>query len=194
TAIEEAQERYDGEEPQVRSEHTISEVRAGDTPLGGIPGALTNQPPADGEAPQQIDPLTGEPVGPVPIKHSRENITRNYELDRTISYTRRPQGEIARLSVAVVLDNKRTVDAEGNTVEEPWSDEEIATLTTLVRDAVGFMEERGERVSVLNSAFLLDTQVPESAEVEPVPWWQQPWMQSYLRPLVGLLVILALIF
>src|SRR5690606_25525434 len=100
----------------------------------------------------------------------------------------------ARLSVAVVLDNKRTVDAEGNTVEEPWSDEEIATLTTLVRDAVGFMEERGDRVSVLNSAFLLDTQVPESAEVEPVPWWQQPWMQSYLRPLVGLLVILALIF
>lgn len=194
TAIEEAQERYDGDEPRVRSEHTISEVRAGDTPLGGIPGALTNQPPADGEAPEQIDPLTGEPVGPEPIKHSRENITRNYEVDRTISYTRRSQGDIARLSVAVVLDNKRILDAEGNTVEEPWSDAEIATFTTLVRDAVGFQEARGDRVSVLNSPFLLREGEAAPAELDPVPWWQQAWLQAYLRPVVGLLVILALIF
>ena len=194
TAIEQAQERYDGEEPRVRSEHTISEVRTDDSVIGGIPGALTNQPPADGEAPEQIDPLTGESVGPAPIKHSRENITRNYEVDRTISYTRQSQGDISRLSVAVVLDNKRSLDAEGNTVTEPWSDEEIATLTTLVRDAVGFREDRGDRVSVLNSAFLQETQPLEATDMEPVPWWQESWMQGYMRPLVGLLVILALIF
>src|SRR5690554_6703224 len=146
TAIEQAQERYDGEEPQVRSEHTINEVRTDDGVVGGIPGALSNQPPLGAEAPQQIDPLTGNPVGPAPIKHSRENVTRNYEMDRTISYTRRPQGEVSRLSVAVVLDNKRGLDAEGNAVTEPWTEAEIDTLTTLVRDAVGFLEERGDRV------------------------------------------------
>src|SRR5690606_20925752 len=106
TAIEQAEERFNGEEPSVRSEHTITEVRAGDNALGGIPGALANQPPGAAAAPEQIDPLTGEPVGDEQIKHSRENITRNYEVDRTISYTRRPQGNIARLSIAVVLDNK----------------------------------------------------------------------------------------
>ncbi|MDO3382596.1 flagellar basal-body MS-ring/collar protein FliF [Gilvimarinus algae] len=192
TAVEQAQEIYDDEQPAVRSEHTQNERRIGENALGGIPGALTNQPPADGAAPQQIDPATGLPVQETPVQHSREDVTRNYEVDRTISYTRRQQGNIERLSVAVVLDDKMGTNAEGEAVREPWTEQELERLTMLVRDAVGFSAARGDSVNVVNSPFFARTEA--EAEVVELPWWQQEWLIPYIKPLVGFLLILALIF
>lgn len=192
TAVEQAQEIYDDEQPAVRSEHTQNERRVGDNTLGGIPGALTNQPPLDGQAPEQIDPTTGLPAGETPVQHSREDVVRNYEVDRTISYTRKQQGNIARLSVAVVVDDKVSVDEEGNTVREPWPQEEIDRLVVLVRDAIGYSQERGDSVTVINSSFAMrDEMVTENVEI---PWWQQEWLQPYVKPLAGFFLILALIF
>ncbi|MDO6745966.1 flagellar basal-body MS-ring/collar protein FliF [Gilvimarinus sp. 1_MG-2023] len=192
TAVEQAQEVYDDEQPVVRSEHLQNERRTGDETLGGIPGALTNQPPIDGQAPEQIDPATGLPLAEPPVQHSREDVTRNYEVDRTISYTRRQQGNIERLSVAVVLDDKLTVDAEGQNVRTAWEAQEIDRLVTLVQNAVGFSEARGDSVTVINSSFAArnDGQM----EAVEVPWWQQAWLQPYVKPLAGFLLILALIF
>ncbi|WP_370659580.1 flagellar basal-body MS-ring/collar protein FliF [Gilvimarinus gilvus] len=192
TAVEQAQEIYDDEQPAIRSEHTQNERRVGENTLGGIPGALTNQPPADGQAPEQIDPVTGLPTGDTPVQHSREDVTRNYEVDRTISYTRRQQGNISRLSVAVVLDDKLALDAEGGQTRVAWEQADIDRLETLVRDAVGFSVERGDSVTVINSSFAVrDDVIPEAIEV---PWWQQQWLQPYVKPLAGFLLILALIF
>src|SRR5690554_1067429 len=194
TAVEQAEEAFDDSAGALRSEQTQTETRIGDTTIGGIPGALSNQPPLDGQTPQQINPnlAQGQQVAPQEPRHSRENVTRNYEVDRKISYTRRQQGNIERLSVAVVLDNKRLVNAEGETVSEGWSDVELQRFSTLVRDAVGFSAARGDSVNVVNSPFV--EREPTKFDTLDVPWWEQPWLRPYIKPLVGFLLVLALIF
>jgi flagellar M-ring protein FliF len=193
TAVEQAQEAYDDAEPVLRSEQINNEKRLGDNVIGGIPGALSNQPPADGQAPEQAEveyDADGNPL--ITPQQTREQATRNYEVDRTISYTRRQQGNIERLSVAVVLDNKRSVNAEGETVSEPWTEAELERFSILVRDAVGFSAARGDSVNVINSPFV--ERDPIEFDTVEVPWWQQPWLTPYIKPVVGFLLIMALIF
>ena len=61
TEIERAEETFNPDLPAIRSEQTLDEQRGELNFDGGIPGALTNQPPTDGEAPEEIDPATGLP-------------------------------------------------------------------------------------------------------------------------------------
>lgn len=192
TAVEQAQELYNNETPVVRSEHTINETRTGNNALGGIPGALTNQPPADGAAPEQIDPETGLPVKAEEVKQSRENITRNYELDRTISYTRQQEGNIERLSAAVVINDKTSVDAEGIETRTAWTPEELSQLLVLVQGAVGYSADRGDIVNVIGAPFFVQKKL-EFIE-EETPLWKQSWVMSYIKPTVGFLMVLVVIF
>lgn len=192
TATEQAAETYNPDAPAIRSEQVMSESRTG-VDNGGIPGALTNQPPGvNAAAPEQVDPETGQPEGQGEPVETVERATRNYELDRTISYTRFQQGQVERLSVAVVVDDKLQTDGAGNETRVPWTDAELQRLEVLVRDAVGYSAARGDSVNVLNSPFqgrdALDFTVPE------VPWWQQDWLLSYIKQGAGVLVILLLIF
>lgn len=191
TATEQAAETFNPDFPAIRSEQVLNESRSGRAE-GGIPGALTNQPPGAGEAPELIDPETGEPVNEDSPREVRERATRNYELDRTISYTRFQQGRVERLSVAVVVDDKIDLDAEGAEVRTPWTDVELERLEVLVRDAVGFSAARGDSVNVLNSPFR--RRALEEFTVPEVPWWQQDWVQAYMKQGAGVLVILLLIF
>lgn len=193
TAVERAAETFNPDTPAVRSEQILNESRNGTALAGGIPGALTNQPPGNGAAPEQIDPETGEPVGQARPNNVREQATRNFELDRTISYTKHQQGQLQRLSVAVVVNDKTIPDGNGGQTSEPWTDAELQRLETLVRDAVGFSAARGDSVNVLNSPFRLDD-VAVAGPLPEIPWWQQDWLLSYLKPAAGVLVVLILIF
>ena len=74
-----------------------------------------------------------------------------------MAYTQQPAGRLQRLSVAVLIDNLRTTDADDKVTETPLTEEQLARITTLVRDAVGFDEARGDRVSVVNQSFLPET-------------------------------------
>lgn len=180
-------------ESSLRSEQVVNEQRvAGQSPQG-IPGALSNQPPGTTQVPEQvIDPETGEPVVVAPPRDSREQATRNYELDRQISYTRQQQGRLNRLSVAVVVDNRQQVNAEtGEVTSVPLGEAELASLTQLVRDAVGYDQARGDSVSVLNSAFVPAGDV---AEIPEVPFWTQPWFWKIAKQALGILFVLVLVF
>lgn len=188
TAIEQAEEIFNPDLPAVRSEQTLVEDRAGGDLLGGIPGALTNQPPGTGEAPEEAGPGGGN--GGNGPQSRREQATRNFELDRTVSYTKHQQGKLRRLTVAVVVDDRVTINPEsGNEVREPWSENELERLSILVRDAVGFSAARGDSVNVLNTPFVArdDVFVGERAI------WEEEWFQSIMKQLVGLIVILVLI-
>ena len=191
TAVEQAAETFNPDLPAIRSEQTLSEARSGGDTAGGIPGALTNQPPGTAQAPEQIDPATGQPVAAAVPKNNREQATRNYELDRTISYTKHQQGTLKRLTVAVVVDDKIQRDAEGVETRVPWSDAELERLSILVRDAVGYSAVRGDSVNVLNSPFSggVETLVAE----ETIPWWQE-WLMAHMKYLAGVLVILIVVF
>jgi len=193
TAVEQAAEVFNPDLPAVRSEQTLQETKSGGSQAGGIPGALTNQPPGTNvQVPEQVDPATGQPIVAKPPTDNRETATRNYELDRTVSYTKHQQGTLKRLTVAVVIDDKTVVNEDDETVRTPWTAEELNRLTTLVRDAVGFSAVRGDSVNVLNTAFI---GVPELAEeqIEEVPWWQA-WLLANVRLLASVVVVLVVVF
>ncbi len=188
TEVEEAGESFNPDLPALRSEAVIEEVQVG-AATGGIPGALTNQPPATGVAPEQIA-TDGTNIGAAATPgNTRTQATRNYELDRTVSYIKHQKGKLRRLSVAVVVDDKITVNEQGQSVRTPWTAEELERLTILVRDAVGFSAARGDSVNVLNERFI-DQLGPIEFEHN---WWENDAYKFWLKQGIGLLIILILL-
>uniref|UniRef100_UPI00257AB005 flagellar M-ring protein FliF C-terminal domain-containing protein n=1 Tax=Pseudomonas sp. TaxID=306 RepID=UPI00257AB005 len=149
------------------------------------------QPLLDANGQQVMDPATGQPMlAPFPAD-KREQATRNYELDRSISHTKQQQGRLRRLSVAVVVDDQLKVDpATGETTRTPWTADEIARFTRLVQDSVGFDASRGDSVSVVNTPF--STAAPE--EIADIPFYTQPWFWDVVKQVLGVLFILVLVF
>jgi len=203
-------EKYNPQSQVVRSESTAEDAaKNGSGNAGGVPGALTNQPPVPGVAlPPGAQPQvaqsgatasgaatpnngTGSAVTG-PDSTSRQS-TRNYEIDRTMAYTRSPAGKLTRLSVAVLIDNLRTTDKDGKVTETPLPKDQIDRLTGLVRDAVGFDATRGDTVNVVNSSFLGAAVIPEG-ELESIPIWEKGWAQTLAKVLAGLIVLVIVIF
>lgn len=122
---------------------------------------------------------------------SRTQATRNYELDRTISYTRHQQGRIRRLTVAVAVDDIANAGGNGQAAREPWSENDLQRLTLLVRDAVGYSAVRGDSVNVINTTFV----GPETIEEIPdPPIWEQGWFWDLLKNIGAGLFLLILVF
>lgn len=193
TQMEQTDELFNPELAAVRSEQTSEETRKGGEGVGGIPGALSNQPPETGAAPAVAQPGPGGAVAGEESGRSRRQVMRNYELDRTISHTRHQVGRVRRLTVAVLVDDllQPTADAKGaETI--PWPQEEIDRLTLLVRNAVGFDASRGDSVNVINSRFLPQEEIEFVAE--EVPIWQQPWVMQWAKPILSFLVVMAVLF
>ncbi|MGS2717552.1 flagellar basal-body MS-ring/collar protein FliF [Eionea flava] len=187
--VEQAEEMFNPDLPAVRSEQTVDEQRIGGG-IGGIPGALTNQPPGDAEAPENAVPGAGGDAAQP--SNSRSQATRNFELDRTMSYTKHQVGKVRRLSVAVVIDDRLTTDpATGEQKYETWSDNELERLAILVRDAVGFSAARGDSVNLINTPFLNDGF--QDGDIPAINFWEEEWFSSLIKPLVGLLIILIMV-
>ncbi|WP_067099768.1 flagellar basal-body MS-ring/collar protein FliF [Marinomonas atlantica] len=194
TAVEQTDEQYNPDLLALRSEQTLRERRSANGGNNGVPGSLTNQPPGAVNIPEAADE-NGAAIGGGSNGangQSREETTRNFELDRSISYTKRQQGTVRRLSVAVVVDDIVSIDPDTSAIiRTPWSDEELSRLTLLVRDAVGYDPSRGDSVSVINSPFA----VPEPPEApEAIPFYKQSWFLELLQPvLVGMFILLLLL-
>jgi len=190
-------ERYGPNEGRVRSEQLADQVsNVGGGALGGIPGALSNQPPGGGVT----TPPGGNGIGPEPLLNPQQyqqllqtpaqtskSQTRNYEIDRDIQHTKTAPGEIKRLTVAVVLDDRVSVNETGEAVRKPLSEEDLAKFTQLVKEAVGFDEARGDRVTVSNVAFSGEQLIEEAA-----PFYTQPWAWDIAKQLLlGLAALLV---
>lgn len=191
TVTEQTQERYEPERGALRSEQTSEEERIGDRLPQGIPGALSNQPPGEAQAPETLDENGEGGAQPAGLPSTRSaRATRNYELDRTISHTRLAPGSIRRLSIAVVVDEKPVTDADGNVTIMPRSPQELEYITALVKEAVGFNPNRGDTINVINAPFVPD----EEAEPLPdLPFWQQDWFWQAVKQGTGILAVLFLL-
>ena len=193
TQTESTQEMFNPDLAAVRSEQSSEEESQGSS-QGGIPGALTNQPPAAATAPQQANQQAGATAKQGPNRTSRRS-TKNYELDKTISHTRNRAGSVKRLSVAVVLDNKVEVTqgekaAEGVVKRIAYTQQELTSLTNLVRETVGFNALRGDSVNVVNVPFT-------KVEFEPLPEtpiYEEAWVWDVVKQALGGLAVLFVIF
>ncbi|WP_426287057.1 flagellar basal-body MS-ring/collar protein FliF [Luteibacter sp. E-22] len=197
---EKASETFNHDNPALRSEQTNSDTRTEPANNGGVPGALSNQPPNTGANATAANPAAGAAkpgaqaattqAAQTPTQQT-QSATRNYELDRTVSHVTDPAGKVARLSVAVVVDNKQMPDKDGKTKSVPFTPEELSRLTELTKNAVGFSAERGDSVSVINEPFHGAT-----AEEAPVsaPFWERPGMLDLIKQGLGVMIALLVGF
>lgn len=177
---------------------------------GGVPGALTNQPPVPataplttpnvGGAPGQQNTRPGEPgkveaagiTAPLqaagqPISTTK-NATINYEIDKTVRYTKQALGNIRRLSAAVVVNHRKEVGKDGKAVPKPLPEAEMKQINDLVREAMGYSKERGDTLSIANSPFTAVEKVETS-----IPVWKDPENISFAKELVKYLLIAAIV-
>ena len=186
TQVEQTDELFNPDLPAIRSEQLIEDSQGG-AAAGGIPGALSNQPPADAEGAA----ANAEGAG---AGTSRRQSVRNYELDRTISHTRHQVGRLRRLSVAVLVDNLSTVDAETAEVTSvAVPQEELDRLAILIKNTVGYDLARGDVVNIINSAFLPKEKITQLPIEEP-PLWEQPTIMNYARMGGAFLILMVLFF
>lgn len=193
TGREKTYESFDPDKSAVRSEQTLDVSKSGGDIAGGIPGALSNIPPGTATVPEQATTRSedGEEATATPVAQNvRKQATRNYEVDRTIGHERKLPGQLLRLSVAVVVDHKATFSSSGKVTKEPFTEQEVEQMTQLVKDAIGFDQERGDTVTVINSPF---AQTQPIEELPPIPMYEQPWFMSVVKQsLAGLFVLIVL--
>ena len=210
STTEEAREQYRPESQIIRSEQTAEETSRNGAGPQGVPGALTNQPPQPGVAlpPGASTPpanaataanganATGAPAtagATAAPDNTSKQATRNYEIDRTVAYTKLPAGRLKRLTVAVLVDNLRATDTEGKVIETAITPEQLDSMTRLVKDTVGFDEKRGDSVNVVNASFKGEV-LPEEVTPDVIPLWERPLVRDVAKLAAGLIVLLALVF
>ncbi|HEU0276367.1 MAG TPA: flagellar basal-body MS-ring/collar protein FliF [Rhodanobacteraceae bacterium] len=187
-----ASETY-GKGPQaLLSERTSSSSRA--QAQGGVPGALSNQPPVTVVQPTAANPTAGggavasastAPTKPTSVLTSKA--TRNFDVDQTVVYSTHPAGEIKRLTVAVAVDDRQVAGRNGKSEELPQTPAEMAALTALVRGAVGYDAARGDLVNVVNVAFQGEPPVAGPT----THFWQSPTLLAIVRQLAAVVALLA---
>ncbi|MDN5881960.1 MAG: flagellar basal body M-ring protein FliF, partial [Nitrosospira sp.] len=129
------------------------------------------------------------PTVPPPPVSTRKDATTNYEVDKTIQHLRKPVGGIKRLSVAVVVNHRKVTDEKGEVSMQPLADAERAQIMDLVKEAMGFNNERGDTLNVVNSPF---TEMEREA-VPELPLWRQPEMIELAKQIAKTLLIGGLI-
>ena len=183
TRIESTNEIYDPT-TVLRSEQTTQDITNRGTAGGQAAGALVAQPPQQGALAANEDPAA--PADNIPDRESTKE-TRNYEVNKTISHTRRVPGTIQKLSVAVVVDYVLDENGERIALDQGRIDQ----INALVREAIGFSAERGDSVQIINSPFI----APDPIEPIPEPsLFEQAWVWELGRGLLAALAVIALIF
>jgi flagellar M-ring protein FliF len=180
----------------MRSQQSSESSQQGAVPPGGVPGALSNQPPVNPVAPitaPAVSPAQAAANGqaataaaprPGAAGNSRKDVTTNYELDRSIRHVQQGAGGIKRLSVAVVVNHRGARDAQGKPVVKALTDPEMDQVRNLVKEAMGFSTQRGDSLNVVNSQFA------SAADDRPVyPWWREPENIALARPIAGYLAL-----
>lgn len=191
SAVEQTRKSFDPNTPSTRSEYTLEDYNNGSM-VAGVPGALSNQPPADASIPQDVAQMKdGSVLGQGSV---HKEATRNFELDTTISHERRQTGVVNRQTVAVAIKNRPVVNAEtGTTTYQALSESELNAIRQVLIGAVGFSQNRGDLLNVLSMQFA----EPEMESIVDAPIWEHPnfndWVRWFASALVIVIVVLVLV-
>jgi flagellar M-ring protein FliF len=206
TISEETQENFKPDPSALRSEQVSEDRTLPGAGVAGIPGALSNQPPGavsvpettakpavakDAKGGKNAKPADKAPPETASAANTSRRSTRNFELDKTISHTQVAPGKIKRLSVAVVMDDKQTLNADGEAERKSLTPEEITMVTGLVKEVIGFSAERGDTVQVINKPF---TAQPAPEPLPETALWEKPWLWDLGKQALGGVLVLVLIF
>ena len=185
TTLEQTQQRFNPDLPAIRSEMSIEESSVGGL-SGGIPGALSNQPPMPSAIPEEATGGGATPV--VPGRNHRET-TRNFELDTTISHSSQQSGVVRRVSVSVAVDYKLAPNEQGDMTPQPRTQAELTNIRRLLQGSIGYDVQRGDTIEVVTVPF-----TRMEVEAEPtVFFYQEEWFIRLMRLAIAGLIIIVLI-
>jgi flagellar M-ring protein FliF len=183
----------------VRSRATTSDS-SGAAGAAGLAGARANQPPPgpDAKTPAATQTAAAPPApagGP-----ARSTETVNYEIGRVMTVTQKPAGEIARLSVAVIVDDGQLVtkgdDGSAQVTRQARTPEELQKIQGIVAAAVGLEPDRGDTLTVQHMPFEEPVTEPEPAltTMQQVQRYSPQIWEGSRMLLIGLVCIVALLF
>ncbi|GAB3488026.1 flagellar basal-body MS-ring/collar protein FliF [Curvibacter fontanus] len=181
----------------IRSQQLLESSNPGPAGPAGVPGATSNQPPAPSTAPingpaQALAPGAPGAAAATPPSTRRESII-NYEVDKTVRVVRAGSGMVKRLSAAVVVNYRTETDAKGKTTTTALTEQQLERMTALVRETIGFSQERGDSVNLMNAPF-----AQEKIAIPDLPLWKQGEVQELARsfawPLGTLLLAVLVLF
>ena len=151
----------------------------------GIPGALSNAPPLAPDLKTQV------PEGKAAdgtLKQRSQTSVKNYEVSRKVETTKAQYGEIKKIKAAVIVREKKTINPEGIVTFEKFSDEKLLEIKSLVKEALGFDEARGDSVTVTSSPFV------DILEADEVPWYENDSVKELAQQLATVLILAIVIF
>lgn len=181
TRTDRTEEIVDPNGNALRSEQKTLDQTA-DLTAKGIPGAVTNTPPTKAEL--EIEEGQGPEGAGGQLQTRSSSEVRNFEVSRTVSTTQNPRVQIDRLFASVLVSDKLVVDPETNLeVRQPLSQEEIERIETLVKDSIGFDEERGDSVTVKSAEFV------DTLMAAAVPWYEKSWFEEISRQITTVLIL-----
>ena len=189
TQEETTEELFNPERWVVRSEQSSESATMSSAAAAGVPGALSNQPPADATLVEGAGTVEGGPAAGARPQNSSRNMVKNYEVDRTIRHKRQGTGLVKRLTVAVLVDDHVTGEG-GDQERTPLTNEEITRLTTLVQQTIGFDQQRGDIVNVINASFTPTEEVEALPEPSII---DQPWVRNLGKQILAGIIILVLV-
>ena len=180
TRSERTEEMVDPQSNALRSEQkTLDEVA--DLPAKGIPGAVANTPPVRAELEAQ---QAAEQTDPSQLRTRSSSEVRNFEVSRTVATTQDPTAKIRRLYASVLVRDKTVIDPETNlSVTQALTQEELDRIETLVRDAIGLDEERGDSITVRSAEFA------STLAAAAIPWMEKAWFKDVTRQVTTILIL-----
>ena len=178
------EEVVDPEGTALRSEQATQDLTS-EPEAVGIPGAVANTPPL------AADLATGAPeAAPAgsKIKSQSSSSIKNYEVSKRVTAIRNPTGQIKRIVAAILVRDKLVVNELGENVLQKLSEEEKNNLESLVKDAIGFKQERGDSITISSGEFIDDI------ELSVVPWYENSAIRELLGKLFTILILAIVTF
>ncbi|MEN6629923.1 MAG: flagellar basal-body MS-ring/collar protein FliF [Sulfuricella sp.] len=179
-------------EASIRSQQSNETSGGAGLAASGVPGALSNQPPGAASAPVTAPAATAAGAAPAQSGSAgggHKESTVNYELDKTIKHVKLPVGGIKRLSVAVVVKYKKVVGKAGKVSAKPMTAAEMAQISNLVKESMGYRQDRGDTLNVVNASFSVTTE-----EIQAIPIWKDPATISLAKEIARNLFIAGVLF
>ena len=151
----------------------------------GIPGALSNAPPLAPDLKTKVP--EGKEVGGK-LKQRSQTSVKNYEVSRKVETTKAQYGEIKKIKAAVIIREKKIINTEGVVTFEKFSEEKLLEIKSLVQEALGFDEARGDSVTVTSSPFV------DILEADIIPWYENESVKELAQQLATVLILAIVIF
>ena len=178
------EEVVDPEGTALRSEQATQDLTS-EPEAVGIPGAVANTPPLAADLATAAPEAA--PAGSK-IKSQSSSSIKNYEVSKRVTAIRNPTGQIKRIVAAILVRDKLVVNELGENVLQKLSEEEKNNLESLVKDAIGFKQERGDSITISSGEFIDDI------ELSVVPWYENSAIRELLGKLFTILILAIVTF